>query len=137
MGKHTDREGPIHRACIEYLETTLPGAVVHHSANEIPLKGKNVARAIAKAKWNGSRPGYPDIVCHWQGRTFLFEVKAPGNYLTEAQRAMRDALEAQGMPFAVVRSVDDLEDALRTFEDRGNWQSIGDLAASMVRGVVK
>ena len=127
MGKRIDREGPIHRACIEYLETALPGAVVFHPSNELPLKGKQVARAIAKAKWNGTTPGYPDIICHWQGMTMLFEVKAEGNYLSTAQRDMRDRLEGQAIPYAVVRSVDDLQEALADFEH---------MAAVPLRGVV-
>lgn len=112
MGKRVDREGPIHRACIAFLEAVLPGSVVFHPANEVPLRGAAVKRAIAKAKWNGTKPGYPDIICHHGGRTVLFEVKAEGNYLTKEQRSMRDALEAQGIPYAVVRSVDDVKEAL-------------------------
>lgn len=117
MKKRVDREGPIHRACISYLETALPGCVVYHPANEIPLRGGHVAKAIAKAKMNGTQPGYPDIICHWQGLTMLFEVKAEGGYLSKAQRAMRDRLEAQAIPYAVVRSVDDVAEALADFHD--------------------
>jgi hypothetical protein len=107
MGR-IDREGPIHRSIISYLRVTLPGAVVYHPPNEVSLRGKAVARAIAKAKWNGATPGYPDIICHFQGRTMLFEVKAKGNYLAPAQKAMRADIEAQNIPYAVVRSIDDV-----------------------------
>ncbi len=112
MTKRVDREGKIHRAILDYLRITLPGAVIHHPANEVDAKGKNIARAIAKNKWNGMLPGYPDLICHYQGRTFLFEVKAPGNYLTNTQRAVRDSLEANGIPIAMVRSIDEVADYL-------------------------
>ena len=102
-----DREGPIHRSIIEYLRIILPGSVVFHPSNEIPIKGKAIARAIAKAKWNGTTPGYPDIICHWQGRTVLFEVKAPGGYLSPAQKVLKVELEAQSIPYGLVRSIDD------------------------------
>ncbi len=117
MKKRIDREGPIHRACIAYLETALRGSVVYHPANEVDARGKNIARAIAKNKWNGTKPGYPDIICHWRCRTYLFEVKAPGNYLSPAQKDMRDALQAAGIPYAMVRSVDELIDALKDFDE--------------------
>lgn len=100
---------------MSYLEVALPGSVVMHPANEIPLKGPAVRRALAKAKWNGTRPGYPDIITHWNGRTFLFEVKAKGNYMTKTQREMRERLEANNIPFAVVRSVDDVAEALKAW----------------------
>jgi len=107
MTKRRDVEGPVHRSIIAYLRTVLIGAVIHHSANEIPLRGANVARAIAKAKWNGSLPGYPDIIVHWNGQTVLFEVKAPKGYLSPAQKLVRADLEAQGIKYGVVRSIDD------------------------------
>lgn len=106
---YTDIEGPIHRAILAHLRGAYPGAVVHHSANELPLKGKDVARAIAKAKRNGMVSGYPDLVMHWRGRTFGFEVKAPKGTVSDNQAAVMAAMDAQGVPCAVVRSVADVE----------------------------
>ena len=112
MPKRIDREGPIHRSIIDYLRNVLPGSVVYHPANEIDARGKNIARAIAKNKWNGTLPGYPDIICHYRGRTVLFEVKAPGNGLEKSQKAMRAALEAQDIPYGLVRSIEDTKECL-------------------------
>jgi len=102
-----DREGPIHRAVIDFLRLSLPGAVVHHSANEIGLQGLDVARQIAKAKWNGMLPGWPDIEVFHAGRVLLIEVKAPGNGLTPAQAECHERLRDQGFAVHVVRSLDD------------------------------
>lgn len=128
MAKRIDHEGPIHRACIAYLEAALPGAVVFHPSNELPIRGGNAAKVLAKAKMNGTTPGYPDIICHWMGMTMLFEVKAEGGYLSPAQRAMKERLEAQAIPYAVVRGIEDVKDALADFEH---------MSAVPFRGVVK
>lgn len=102
MGSWTDIEGPIHRACLAYLRTQFPDGVIHHSANENPMKGRAIARAIAKNKLNGMLPGYPDLVLHWRGMTMGFEVKGPKGALTDAQKAVRDAFSANSIPYAVV-----------------------------------
>jgi len=124
MGKNRDIEGPIHRSVLELLERILPNAVVHHSPNEFPGKGKMVARAIAKAKWNGMKPGYPDLVCHHGGKTMAFEVKSPKGKLTDAQSALLERLKAQGVLVAVVRSQEDVQASLSEWgiETRGQVQ---------------
>jgi len=105
--KQRDLEGPIHRAVMSYLRLTLRGAVIHHSPNEVGVKGKDIARAIAKAKHNGMVVGFPDIIIIWRGRIWTFEVKAPGRKPTEEQEQVGVRIIAQGGRWAVVRSVDD------------------------------
>jgi hypothetical protein len=112
MTKRRDLEGPIHRACLEYLERVMPGAIVHHSANEIPISGRNIKRAIAKAKWNGMKPGFPDLIVLYRGWTLGFEVKAEGGRMSGDQKAMQADFEAQGIPYSVVRSIEDVREAL-------------------------
>lgn len=102
-----DLEGPVHRAVLAYLRAALPGAVITHVPNETDLRGKEVARTIAKQKALGMLPGFPDLVAFWRGRVFAFEVKAGRNTASEAQLAVGLALEAQGVRWAVVRSVDE------------------------------
>lgn len=112
MTKWTDREGPIQKDTVRYLRDVLPGAVVHHSPQEFGMKGPQIARQIAKNKANGMLPGFPDVLVLWQGRTLAIEVKAEGNYLTDAQKALRAEIEAQGVPYAVVRSRADVNEFL-------------------------
>ena len=113
--KRIDRENPIQRSIIAYLQHVLPGCLVHHSANELGLSGPAAARQIAKAKHNGMLPGFPDLVCAYNGGVMFLEVKAEGNYLTPNQRAVHDTFTALGHRVAVVRSIDDVTELL------GKW----------------
>lgn len=111
--RRIDREGPIHRAILEHLRRRFPAALVVHAANEVPLAGRNVARAIAKAKWNGMVPGFPDLMILLpDGECALFEVKAPGGALQPTQKAIISQLHGLGHRAAVVRSVDDVDACL-------------------------
>lgn len=112
MTKRTERERPIHLACLSYLRNHVPGALVNHPANEVDVPGKDVARAIAKRKHMGMTVGWPDLELLIDGVFHALEVKAEGNYLTPAQKDVKAALEAQGVRYAVVRSVDDLIETL-------------------------
>lgn len=105
-----DVEGPIHRSILDHLRRRFPTALVVHAANEIPLSGKNVARALAKAKWNGMVPGFPDLAVFLpDGLCVLFEVKAPGGTVQPSQKSILDHLARIGFQAAVVRSVEDVD----------------------------
>lgn len=110
MTKRKDHEGPIHRAILHYLEAQFPRAVIHHSPNEVSLRGKDVARAIAKAKSLGMKPGFPDLIMIHAGHTVALEVKAPAGRLQQSQKNIGEALQLNGVLWAVVRSVDDVRD---------------------------
>ena len=115
MGKRIDREGPIHIACLQFLREVLPGALIHHSPNEMPVAGasqKSKAIAQNKAKGLGMQPGWPDLEVFYRGLPLMFEVKAEGGTMSKAQRSVCDAFVAQGVHYAVVRSVDDVKEAL-------------------------
>lgn len=130
----TDREGQVHMAVLAYLRLRFPGAIIHHSANETGLKGQAVARQIAKQKRMGMVPGFPDLVVLHDGEAMFFEIKAEGGRETDAQKAVREHLTAQGFRAAVVRSVQDVEECLEHWfggtED--TWQHVGSVAQSLV-----
>lgn len=108
-----DLEGPVHRAILSHLRRRFPDALVVHAANEVSLRGKDVARAIAKAKSNGMVPGFPDLACFLpDGECILFEVKAEGGAVQPSQRAILDQLRGLGFRAAVVRSVQDVDECL-------------------------
>lgn len=115
-----DKESPIQRAIVQYLRLALPGAIIHHSRNEINKSGKAFAIEIARAKAKGALTGFPDLIvlpfAH-VGPLFL-EVKAEGNYATDAQKHVHRQLADLGYRVAVVRSVDDVKERLAAW---GIW----------------
>ena len=97
-GKRQDVEGPIHKGILELLRLYLPGALVHHSPNEMDMAGdaEARARAIARAASLGTVKGWPDIEILWRGQFWALEVKAPGNGPSPEQQAVGEAIEARG-----------------------------------------
>ena len=56
-----------------------------------------MAHAIAKVKWNGMVPGFPDLAAFLpDGECVLFEVKAEGNSTTPAQKTILAQLSSLG-----------------------------------------
>jgi len=109
------RERTIQRAVVAYLRQVLPGAVVHHSVNEQALSGRDrkaAAIAMRNAKLDGMLPGWPDIEVLTDSRTLFFEVKREGGRLTDTQRKLHEEIRALGYSVAVVRSIEDVREAL-------------------------
>ena len=118
----------IHRACLHYLQLTLPGAVIHHSPNGFgislpagfPDKWRGlvlglIARAVSLAKLMGMMDGFPDLLVIYNGVTMGFEVKAEGGTQSIAQRGVHASFMVNGARYAVVRSIDDVKEKLQ------NW----------------
>lgn len=53
----------------------------------LPFGEKRTAETGARLKRMGVRPGAPDLLLIWQGRTIGLELKAEGGRLTDTQRA--------------------------------------------------
>ena len=108
------REAPIQRAIVKYLRLKRPAWIVHHSRNEINKRGKAIAIEIAQAKASGALTGWPDLIVMPPSHIgpLFFEVKAEGNYATDAQKHVHDLLRALGYRVGIVRSVDDVEEML-------------------------
>ena len=71
-------------------------------------------KQAGKAKAEGMMSGVPDVCIVRQGGSVAFiEVKKEGGYLSPTQREFRDWCGANGVPFAVCRSVDDVRETLR------------------------
>jgi hypothetical protein len=117
MAPRIDREGPIHKAILEYLRRALPGAMIHHSANELDIGGDRRAKAIAqgKAKAKGMMPGFPDLIILWCGRFLAIEVKADGNYPDPQQRDVGALIEKNGGTWAWARSVTEAEKIVKAW----------------------
>lgn len=107
IGAPENPEDQIQESIVAYLRTVLPGAIVHHSPNEGNRGGKAGKADGARRKAMGLVPGYPDITIHNHGLTMLLEVKSAKGTLSTEQRAMRDNLISQRIPYGLVRSIDD------------------------------
>jgi hypothetical protein len=91
------------------------GITTAHVPNGSVLAGGPRERAmqVAALKANGMRVGFPDLVLlHTNGRVGFFEVKREGEKLGENQVHWQGALEMLGHRHAVVRSVEDVAEAL-------------------------
>ncbi len=106
-------EADIQRAIVSALRFVLPsGSIVHHSANEVTQAGPAGARRQAILVGMGVTPGFADLIVLSQGKILFLEVKSATGSLSAAQATFRDSVQAQGFPWALVRSVDDALGAL-------------------------
>jgi hypothetical protein len=64
----------------------------------------------------GVHAGFADLMIICDGRVLFLELKAPKGRLRADQEAFRDAVLAQGLSWALVRSLDD---ALGALADHG------------------
>ncbi|AUM72974.1 VRR-NUC domain-containing protein [Paracoccus jeotgali] len=110
-------EADIQRQIVALLRAVLPrGAIVHHAANEVGFGGRHARARQAILTGMGVHAGFSDLIIVSGGRMLFLEVKSPRGRLSPAQRAFRDAVQAQGLAWALVRSPEDALDALRAHD---------------------
>lgn len=122
MPRNIDREGPIQRSIVQYLHRQYPSALIFSVPNELASKvgggmsGKKQQDRIRNvqfaAKKMGMLPGMADVCLLYQGRFYAFEVKAEGNKQQPNQEAVEALCDANGGRYYVVRSIDDVKEAL-------------------------
>lgn len=109
-------ESVIQRDVRKYL--TKLGLTSVAVPNGSHLAGDKLARIkqVAAMKADGMLPGFPDLmVLGSHGRTGYLEVKTPKGTVSQAQANVKVMLERMGHKVAVVRSVDDTREALKTW----------------------
>lgn len=57
-------------------------------------------------------PGAPDRIVWYKCKAYAVEFKAPGRKLGPQQEKIKALIESTGCPYLIVRSIDDLVDAL-------------------------
>lgn len=139
--KKRDLEGPIHKAILQYLHTQYPDALIHHSPNEGVRGGKRGQIDGARRKAMGQLPGFPDLIMYWRCYLWAFEVKSPQGRVSDDQKATGALIEANGGRWAVVRSVDDVQAAIKEWHKRGPLSGLastpsGDCVKVKLRGVI-
>lgn len=60
--------------------------------------------------------GIPDIICSYKGRFIAFEVKTENGKATELQKATIEKINKSGGIALIVRSTQDVKDAIRDLE---------------------
>mgnify|MGYP000613084598 CR=1 FL=1 len=108
-------EADIQRDVVRILRVVLPrGSVVHHSANEITGGSERDRKKQAILVGMGVFRGFADLVVISGGRVAFLEVKSKTGTQSDNQFEFQQLVEAQGFTYALVRSVDDALDALRS-----------------------
>lgn len=103
-------ESPIQSAIVEYLDRALPPDALHF---HIPNEGKRGWMAQRAFKSNGGKAGMPDTCILWDGDAFFIETKrAKRGRLSAKQDEMRVLINRAGGHWALVTSVDQVEQAL-------------------------
>jgi len=127
MGRNKDREGPIQKAIVDFLKKQYPRGLIFSVPNELASKvgggdytpagkikrQKMIRNVQAKAKELGMLPGMSDLCLLLDGMFYAFEVKAEGNKQQPNQKMAQINIEANGGVYAVVRSIDDVQDVMR------------------------
>lgn len=100
---------------MDRIRHELPGAFVLHIPNEGVRGGRAGMRDGLRRRDMGVQGGAPDILVIWGGRAMFFEVKPPRGVVSASQTEAGAVLQALGAFWAVVRSQDDVVDALRSW----------------------
>ena len=104
------KEHGIQAAIMRYLDMALPAS---YRAFAVPNGGKRDKITGAILKREGVKAGVPDIVIVRNGGFVAFiEVKTQAGRLSNSQVDWRDWCGANSVPYAVVRSIGDVQAAL-------------------------
>ncbi len=113
MNRRSTPEADAQRAIVQALRVALPrDAIVHHCANEVTEAGARGQTRQSVLVGMGVHTGFADLIVISGGRVLFLEVKSPTGRLRKSQEVFRDTVCAQGLSWALVRSVDDALGAL-------------------------
>jgi hypothetical protein len=105
-------EDQIQSACVAYLRTVLLNCRVFTVPN-----GRTNAREGARQKRLGALAGVPDVLIVVPGgKVYFLEFKAPGGSLSESQKGFHDWAIFNGVPSAVIMSIDQIKIAIREWQ---------------------
>lgn len=111
-------ENDIQRQCVGWFRTQYPKCIIAHHRNE----GTANPRQVNAWKSLGYVPGIADIECVFPGGRLLYiELKTPKGKVRDTQIAFSQKCEAIGIPYHVVRGLDEFITIVKEFaneEDR-------------------
>jgi hypothetical protein len=94
---------------ITHLFPCLREGAFFHVANG----GKRAGREAKKFQGMGVFPGIADLMGYHRGRCFFLEVKTPTGTQSKAQKAFQEKCKEQKVPYEIVRSTEEAENAVR------------------------
>lgn len=97
------KEDAIQKAIVTLLGTRVRRDIIWHS---IPNEAKRSKVEGARLKALGMLPGVADMLFVIGGRAHYLEFKTPIGRQTENQKAFQLCCEAAGVPYELVRSID-------------------------------
>lgn len=117
-GQSIPTERQVQRAVLAMIRTCFPRCFVHHSPNGAHLAGSGAARfkQVGALLGDGMVKGFPDLAIFWPGKGGAFiECKRPKTgKVSDEQKAVHELLASLGWPIAVVRSVDEAYEFLKS-----------------------
>jgi hypothetical protein len=97
-----------------YLHVTHLFPVLREGAFfHIPNGGKRAGREAKKLQGMGTYAGAADFMGFHKGFCFFLEVKTPAGTQSKAQREFKKKCKEQGVPYEIVRSTEEAENAVR------------------------
>ena len=110
MSGGTQSERQVQRAILQMCGLCFPSVFIHHSPNGAFLGSNPRDRAIrgGALKGDGTKAGFPDLICIWNGGTAYIEVKRPkGGTTSEDQKRVQATLQDLGWPVGTAKSPED------------------------------
>jgi len=108
-------EDQLQASIVDYVRWVLPHAVIF----AVPNGGLRTKREAAKLKWTGALAGVSDLVLlactNGISRAYLIECKTATGRLSPEQSAFLSDCRSMGFQTAVVRSLDDMVNALKAW----------------------
>lgn len=104
-------EDDLQRAVMVFLDWSLPPDAV---AFAVPNGGKRGKREAARMRGMGVKAGIPDICVIHSGRVAFIELKARRGVMSPAQKDMTRRLVYCRTAVFMCKSVDEVDEALRT-----------------------
>jgi hypothetical protein len=106
-GKHKGRESDIQSSILDYL---LLRKCFVLRLNNIPAFNRNADGSIRMRRLpKGAVRGMADIIVVHVGRPYFLEVKRAGTYQSPDQKLFQQRAEGAGAMYAVVRSIEDVQ----------------------------
>ena len=99
-------ERQVQRAILQMCGALFPDVYLHHSPNGAFLgSARDKAIRGGALKGDGTKAGFPDLICLWSGGAAFMEIKRPKNSsVSDEQKACHERLTSLGWPVAIIKT---------------------------------